>query len=149
LTNETKVPNEFFIPTVSTGGSKASLSGQYLDANPIVDGTVTVNFKSFGDVLYYIDDDGKLLLSTSYEDIVLIGPGYIDTDDNSILKFGNETTFDYAKFSVDNSTLVSENAGDLWFWCPLDGSINGTLALGPTAGDGCEQLDAISIVYSD
>lgn len=134
---------------MSTGGSKASLSGQYLDVNPVVDGTTSVNFKPSGDVLYYIDNDGKLLLSTSYEDIVLIGPGYVDTDDNSILKFGNKTTFDYAKFTVNNFTLVSENASDRWFWCPTDGSVNGTLALGSTAGNGCEKLDAISVAYSD
>ncbi|QKX57628.1 uncharacterized protein TRUGW13939_04746 [Talaromyces rugulosus] len=144
------IPNQFFVITLETGGPKASLSGQYLDLSPVVDGTATVDFKASGDPVYYIDDDGKLVVDTFRPGgFFPVGPAYIDTDNNSILKFNNETTFDYAKFAVDNFTLVSENASDLWFWCPLDGSANGTVALGPTAGDGCEQVDTINVLYTD
>lgn len=108
-----------------------------------------------GGLFFYVDDSTSQLIMTA-DGLGVIGSAWIDTNDKGILKFsGDPDAHDYPLFQRNdydqaNHTITPQNAGDLWFWCPLDGAeVNGTIAVGTVAGEGCEQLNAITIAYGD
>ncbi|KAH8691582.1 hypothetical protein BGW36DRAFT_465301 [Talaromyces proteolyticus] len=157
-TAQATIPDEYFEATVSTSGPESSLSGYYLHSGPNVNGDTSVSLTSTGDDLLYIDELNHLILVVNF---VVVGAAYIDHDDHGLLKFNNDTqivgngeftssntTHDFVKFDVNNFTLVAQNSAQ-WSWCPLDGAPNGTLALGPTTGDGCQKIDSLSVAYTD
>ncbi|CRG85767.1 hypothetical protein PISL3812_02784 [Talaromyces islandicus] len=107
-----------------------------------------------GGLFFYVDDSTSQLVMTA-DNHDIIGNAWIDTNDRGILKFSNDPdAHDYALFTRDyddrTNTLLPQGADDLWFWCPLDDAeVNGTVAVGQVAGDGCEQLKGVQIAYGD
>jgi hypothetical protein len=109
-----------------------------------------------GGSFFYVDDSTSQLVMTAADQDIIIGNAWIDTNDKGILKFSNDPdAHDYALFARNDynqttNTLLPQGVNDLWFWCPLDGAeVNGTVAIGQVAGEGCDQLSGILIAYGD
>lgn len=101
---------------------------------------------------FYINETtSQLVMTDFYEGVV--GNGYVDDNDKGILKFSNDPdAHEYAMFALspDMKTLSRRGASDRWFWCPVSGQANGTVAIGTVAGlEGCEMLTGVKIVASD
>lgn len=78
--------------------------------------------------------------------------GFIDHTDKGILKFSNDPSKDYAMFAIspDCHTLLQRGASDRWFWGPVAGQANGTLAINTSAEvEVCQQLERAMITNTD
>lgn len=128
----------------------SSFNAQYFFPGNIDDGDTLVNLY-YAPTFFYIDDSTSHLVMKSYARDDIVGKAYVDTDDKGILKFSKDPSRKYGEFAIrpQDETLSLRGADDRWFWCPWEGQANGTVAIGTTAGEGCEELKYIRTGATD
>jgi hypothetical protein len=143
-----------YIFVAFTQSDNPSIDNKMFSPGIQVDGGTLIHLDQ-GGLFFYVDDTTSQLVMT-VDNLVPVGNAWIDTNDKGILKFSGDTAaHDYARFTRNdwdqaNHTLSLQGSDDAWFWCPLDGAeVNGTIAIGSVAGDGCEQLNGVGIAYGD
>ncbi|QKX63746.1 uncharacterized protein TRUGW13939_10917 [Talaromyces rugulosus] len=134
-------PREIFQVTVQSGDPQ--IDSLWFQKGVQKNGLINL---SFGDnnAAFVLDGNHLTLLN---DDLSEFATGFIDNDDNGILKFGNSTKFPPTNFYGYKEDLFAEDSSLLWFSCQIQDPPQITVVLATAAHSGCQQLGEVSFQY--